>query len=287
MVAKAARSDADLVFLDLEDSVAPARKAAARETVVEGLNELDWGSKTRAVRINHAGSEWAYDDLVEVVRRAGSRLDIVIVPKVRGVPDVWWVDSILTELEPKLGRPQPIGLEVLIEEVEALTCVDEIANASKRLEALIFGSGDFAASQGVRTRRLSEFEGDIWAYPRSRIVVAARAAGIEAVDGPYWGAIQDHEGYRTECVQASILGFSGKWAIHPDQIPVANEAFSPTTDEIEHARRVSRAYDEALENGQGAIVLDGLMVDMVDVRLAQALLERAEIIRRAAEETPS
>jgi citrate lyase subunit beta/citryl-CoA lyase len=273
MIQKAAASAADLVFLDLEDSVAGPAKAAARTTIVTGLKELDWGRKTRAVRVNGPESEWIVDDITQVATGAAGALDVIIVPKVKSADHVRFVDEILADVDGEPGAGG-IGLEVLIEEVEALLAVEHIAQASGRLEALIFGSGDLAASQGVRTSMLDRFAGDPWQYHRSRIVLAARAAGVEAIDGPYWGAIADVDGYREECLQASILGFSGKWAIHPGQITPANESFSPSPEELAHARRVIDACREAEAEGRGAIALDGVMVDAVDVRLAEALLER-------------
>jgi citrate lyase subunit beta / citryl-CoA lyase len=272
MIEKAAASSADLVFLDLEDSVAAEGKAEARETVIAGLRQLDWGRKTRAVRINSPGSQWAEQDLADVVAGAGEHLDVIIVPKVRRPEDVAWVAGVLDGLERGLRREQPIGIEVLVEEVEALIAVEAIAQASERLEALIFGSGDMAASQGVRTGRLPEFPGDPWAYHRSRIVVAARAAGIAAIDGPSWSPLDDLDAYRAECRLASTLGYDGKWAIHPSQIDPANQEFAPSAAEIEHAQRVIDACAEAAAEGRGAIRLDGVMVDAVDVRLAERVL---------------
>lgn len=278
MITKAAASAADLVFLDLEDSVAAPMKPAARSTIVAALGELDWGQKTRAVRINAPGSEWAADDLAEVVAGAGDALDVIIVPKVKSAADVRWVDDRLAELERGLGRTTPIGLELLIEEVEALMAVDEIAHSSPRLEALIFGSGDMAASQGVRTGWLDDYPGDPWIYHRSRIVVAAKSAGLAAVDGPYWGALSDLDGYAAECRLVSTIGYCGKWAIHPAQIEPANEMFAPTPAEIAHARRVIDACAEAAREGRGAIALDGVMVDAVDVRLAEGVISMHESI---------
>jgi citrate lyase subunit beta/citryl-CoA lyase len=273
MIQKAAASGADLVFLDLEDSVAAPAKAAARATVAAGLRELDWGSKTRAVRVNGPESEWIRGDITHVVAEAAGALDVIIVPKVKSPDHVRFVEDILDEVDGGPGTDR-IGLEVLIEEVEALLAVEEIARSSQRLEAVIFGSGDLAASQGVRTSMLTAFAGDPWLYHRTRIVLAARAAGLEAIDGPYWGAIADVDGYRDECLQASILGFSGKWAIHPNQIEPANQSFSPSADELAYARRVIDACGTAEAEGRGAIALDGVMVDAVDVRLAEALLAR-------------
>jgi citrate lyase subunit beta / citryl-CoA lyase len=279
MIAKAAAGAADLVFLDLEDAVADALKPAARGIVATALRELDWGRKTRAVRINAPRSDSAEADLIEVVPAAGDALDVVIVPKVRSVDDVRWVDRRLTDIERASARRRPIGLELLIEEVEALVAVEALAQSSPRIEALIFGSGDMAASQGVRASRLPAFPGDPWSYHRSRIVVAARAAGVAAVDGPYWGTIADIDGYRAECELVATLGFAGKWAIHPGQIDPANSTFAPTAEEIAHARRVIDACEEAAAQGRGAIALDGTMVDAVDVRLARILLSDADSIQ--------
>jgi len=278
MMAKAAGSAADLVFLDLEDSVSPAHKPEARTKVATALRELDWSGKTRAIRINGPGSEWARDDLTEIVTESGSELDVVIVPKVKSTEDVRWVDQVLTELEGDSPGAASIGIEVLIEEVEGLLAVEEIATSSPRVETLIFGSGDLAASQGVRTSMMDDYPGDLWIYHRTRIALAASAAGVAAIDGPYWGAISNTEGYRAECLQASIVGFTGKWAIHPDQIGIANEAFAPNEEEVGYSQRVIDACAEAAREGRGAISIDGVMVDAVDVRLAEAVLARADQI---------
>jgi citrate lyase subunit beta / citryl-CoA lyase len=273
MITRAAASAADLVFLDLEDSVAPGAKASARETAAAGLRELDWGTTIRAVRINAPGSSWAEDDLATVVRETDNNVDAVIVPKARRVADVQWVDRRLGELERGLRRPTPIALEVLIEDVAALIAVEELAKSSPRLVALIFGSGDMAASQGVRTGMLGTGAADPWGYHRARIVIAARAAGLVAIDGPSWGRLDDLDAYRAECRLASALGYSGKWAIHPTQIDPANQEFAPTLEEVTHAARVISACNEAAAEGRGAITLDGVMVDAVDQRLAETVLD--------------
>jgi citrate lyase subunit beta / citryl-CoA lyase len=278
MIQRAAWSDADLCFLDLEDAVAPAEKPAARERAARALVELDWGATARAVRINAVDSEWFADDLEQVVGEAGLHLDVVVVPKVMGAADVHEVERRLERLERTLGRTEPIGIEVLIEEAESLVRVAEIATSSARLEALIFGSGDFAASLGMRGSRLGELRGDPWGHARHAILVAARAAGIDAVDGPYWGPTRDLEGYRAECTELSILGFAGKWAIHPDQVPVAAEAFGPSVAEVDRARRVRAAFAAAHAAGLGAIEIDGQMADLVDLRLADAILAEVERI---------
>lgn len=276
MIEKAAASAADLVFLDLEDSVAPSAKVAARETVVRGLRELDWSGKTRAVRINSADTEWAHEDLLHVVHGGGEHLDLLILPKVKAPRDVWWVETLLDQL-----RSQ-VRLEVLIEEVEALINVEEICRCSPRLEAVIFGPGDFSASQGVKTRAIGgdspDYPGDVWHYARSKIVVAARAAGIEAIDGPF-ADYGDTAGYRREATRAAVLGFTGKWAIHPSQIELANEVFSPTPDEERAARHVMDRFAEAQEAGLGAVSVDGKMVDAASIRILKAIVERADAIR--------
>jgi citrate lyase subunit beta / citryl-CoA lyase len=281
MMEKATASGADLVFLDLEDSVAPKEKASARAKVAEALNTLDWRRKTRAVRINNIETEYAYQDVIELVEKAGANLDLIIIPKVKAARDVWWVDTLLTQVETKLKLKRPIALEVLIEEVEALINAEEIARASRRLEALIFGPGDFSASQGVRLSAIgalsSSYPGDIWHYARNKIVVAARAAGIEAVDGPY-ADFRNSDGYRQEATRSCVLGFIGKWAIHPSQIDIANEVYSPTKHEVERARTLAKAYAEAQANGLGAVAVGGVMVDAASVRILQNVIAKADLI---------
>ncbi|MBU4611499.1 CoA ester lyase [Achromobacter sp. GG226] len=280
MMAKAAASDADLVFLDLEDSVAPSEKASARDKVVTALKTLDWGSKTRAVRINNLETEYAHQDIIQIVEQAGDSLDIIIVPKVKAARDVWWVDVLLTQLEARLGLTRRIGLEVLIEEVEAMINAEEIAKASPRLEALIFGPGDYSASQGVDIKSIGgtgQYPGDVWHYARNKVVIAARAAGIDMVDGPYAG-IKNPEGYLEECRRSRILGAVGKWAIHPSQIDIANGEYSPSADSVARARKLAAAYAEAEANGLGAVAVDGDMVDAASIRILQNTLRKADLI---------
>ena len=281
MVSKAAGSDADLVFLDLEDSVAPNLKEAARHTAARALRDLDWGRKTRAVRINGIHTEWAHGDLIDVVEIARDALDIVIVPKIRSAQDVWWVDVLLSQLEARFGLTKRIGIEVLIEEVEAMVNVEAIARASDRLEALIFGPGDYSASQGIRASiiggAVENYPGDLWHYARNKIIIAARAAGIEAIDGPY-AAFRDPAGYEVECVRSNVLGASGKWAIHPSQIAIANRVFAPTPEEADYARKVCEAYAQATANGLGAIVFDGAMIDAATVRILENTAVRADLV---------
>jgi citrate lyase subunit beta / citryl-CoA lyase len=281
MIAKAAASAADFVFLDLEDAVAPSEKVPARAKIVHGLRTHDWGKKTRAVRINSLDTEWAYEDVIHVVEEAGDYLDVIIVPKVKSASDVLWVDVLLSQIEKKKRMTRKIGMEVLIEEVEAMVNADAIARATPRLEALIFGPGDYSASQGVRSAAVGgvsqDYPGDIWHYARNRVVIAARAAGIEAVDGPF-ADFKDGDGYRREALRAATLGLVGKWCIHPSQIEIANEIFSPTQKQVDRARKLAAAYAEAERQGLGAVAVDGVMVDAASVRLMNNTLQKADLI---------
>ena len=281
MIAKAVASNADLVFLDLEDSVSPNEKVAARAKVINALKTLDWGKKTRAYRINDLETEYAYQDIISVVEEAGAYIDVIIVPKVKSAKDVWWVDVLLTQIEKRLKLPHRIGLEVLIEEVEAIVNIEEIALASPRLEALIFGPGDYSASQGMDSRviegHVDDYPGDPWHYVRNRIAIAARIARIDAIDGAY-ADFKNPAGYRRECTYAHVLGFNGKWAIHPNQIDLANQAFSPTPAEVDYAHRLDAAYREAQEQGIGAIAFEGKMVDVAIVRSVRNVLQKADLI---------
>jgi citrate lyase subunit beta/citryl-CoA lyase len=281
MCEKAARSGADLVFLDLEDACAPLAKEAARVTAVSALTELDWGRTVRAVRVNGLETPWCYGDIIDVVSGAREALDVIIVPKARSGRDVWWVDVLLTQIETKLGMSKPIALEVLIEEAEGLANAVEIARSSRRLEAIIFGAGDLSASQRARVDGnfdpVSPYPGDFWHFARAQVVTAARVAGIDAIDAPY-PAYQDPEGYRRAAEHASLLGFDGKWAIHPAQIPIANEVFMPTDEEIEAARAAIDAYRSAEAGGIGAIGRDGKLVDAAHMRHAANTLHKAALV---------
>jgi citrate lyase subunit beta / citryl-CoA lyase len=281
MIEKALGTAADVVFLDLEDAVAPNQKADARGKVIEALRTLNWGRKTRAFRMNNIETEYAYQDVIEVVEKAGEHLDLIIIPKVKAARDVFWVDTLLTQIETRLRRKKKIALEVLIEEVQALINVEEIARSSPRLEAIIFGPGDFSASQGVRMTTIggsvTTYPGDIWHYARSKIVVAARAAGIEAIDGPY-ADFRNPDGYREEAIRSVTMGFTGKWAIHPSQIEIANEVYSPTKEEVERARRLEAAYARAEAEGLGAVTFEGVMIDAASVRIIRNVIDKANLI---------
>jgi citrate lyase subunit beta/citryl-CoA lyase len=286
MIAKAAESDADLVFLDLEDAVAPDRKEAARGQVIHALNEIDWGRRVRAVRINDVATVWAHDDIIDVVTKAGRNLDVIIIPKVKAPRDVWFVETLLAQLERKLALDRPIALEALIEETEALARVEDIAACSPRLEALILGVGDLSASQGVRMGNVSDpalrYPGDIWHFARSRMIVAARACGLDPIDGPYPN-FRDPDGYRRDATWGATLGCVGKWCIHPDQIAIANDVFAPTEKEIEQARRMRDAYEAAQKGGEGAAGAAGVLVDAATVRIFEGVLSRARLTGRLPE----
>jgi citrate lyase subunit beta/citryl-CoA lyase len=279
MIAKAAASDADHVFLDLEDAVAPSAKPGARKTIVEGLNSLDWGKKTRCVRINDVTTPWCYEDIIEVVEGAGKNLDTIMLTKAMRAADVQFVELLLNQMEAKLKLPRPIGIEVLIEEAAGLQNVEAIAASSPRLEALIFGMGDYSASQQMNLRGWGSdgYPGDIFHYPRFRIAMAARAAGLDPVDGPY-ANFRNEEGYRREAKWAHMLGFVGKWAIHPAQIGPALEVFSPSEEEVTRAREMATAYDKALAEGIGSVNVNGTMVDAASIRIIMNTVRKAELI---------
>lgn len=278
-IESAAASKADHVFLDLEDAVAPAAKGEARKNVVEAANRLDWTGKTLCVRVNDIGTAWCIDDVLEVVGGAGDRVDTLMIPKAASARDIHYFDTLLTHLETKHNLRRRIGLEALIEEAEALIAVNEIAKASPRMEALIFGMGDYSASHGIDIGVLTgamSYPGDVWYLPRFMITCAARAAGLDAVDGPY-ASVRDVEGYRREASRARALGMAGKWALHPSQIDAALEIFTPDAAQVAYGRKISAAYAEAQARGEGAVEIDGTMVDVAVVRLFDGLLRRADL----------
>ena len=280
MIQKAAESKADHVFLDLEDAVAPSQKREARKKIVEGLKSLNWGKKTRCVRINDLTTEYAFEDIIEVVEGAGEHLDTIMMTKVLTPADVLFADKLLHQLEKKLKLKRRIGLEALIEEVEGMQNVDAIAACTPRLECLVFGMGDFSASMGVTNKNVGEtdgYPGDIWHYARFRLVMACRAAGIDPVDGPF-ADFRNPDGYREECKRSMILGCVGKWAIHPSQIDIALDVYSPKKEDVERARKLEKAYAEAEAKGLGAINVDGIMVDVASIRiLRNTVLNKADL----------
>jgi citrate lyase subunit beta / citryl-CoA lyase len=281
MMAKAAASAADHVFLDLEDAVAPSAKVEARGKIVTALRTLDWGRKTRCVRINDLTTKYAYQDIITVVEGAREHLDTIMVPKVLNGADVHFAATLLNQIEQNIGLKRKIGIEVLIEEVQALQNVEEICRASPRMECVVFGMGDYSASQGIDIGSVGSetgYPGDIWHYPRFRMTMAARAAGIDPVDGPY-ANFRNPEVYREECRRANILGCVGKWAIHPAQIEVALDVFTPKQEDVDRARKLTVAYAKAEAEGLGAVNVDGVMIDVASIRiLRNTLLNKADLI---------
>lgn len=297
---KATQSAADVILLDLEDAVAPDEKPKARENVVAALNDLDWGERTLSVRINGLDTPYMYRDVVEVVERAGDRLDLVMIPKAGTAADIHTVDVLLTQIEAAKGRTKRIGIEILIESALGMQNIHEIAKASPRNESLHFGSGDYAASTGARTMTIGgphpgyhvltdpDSNGhrhvhwsDMWHYALSRLVVAARANGLRPIDGPY-ANFKDPEGLRAAASRTAVLGCEGKWVIHPSQIDLANEIFSPSEGEVTRAKRVLEAMEKAQQEGVGAVTLDGRMIDIASIRQAETLVRKTDAIAARA-----
>ncbi len=295
MFEKAAKSRADIIFLDLEDAVAPDDKEKARVNIIAGLNDVDWGSKTTMIRINGLDTHFMYRDVVDIVE-ACPRLDMILIPKV-GVPaDVYALDMLVTQIETAKKRSKRIGFEVLIETALGMANVEAIAQSSKRLEAMSFGVADYAASTRARTTviggvnpdygvlsdkdsegKRTFFWGDQWHAAQTRMMVACRAYGLRPIDGPF-GDFSDRDGYLAAARRAAVLGYEGKWAIHPSQIELANEVFTPSEAEVGKARRVVDAMQEAAKEGKGAVSLDGRLIDIASIRMAQALLDKAKAV---------
>ncbi|TNF85807.1 MAG: CoA ester lyase [Gammaproteobacteria bacterium] len=279
MMTKASSLALDHVFLDLEDAVAPSAKPGARGQIVEALNGLDWSPGTVCVRINDVETEWCHDDIIEVVTGAGNKLDTIMLTKAKSAADVMFVHLLLDQLEQKLKLKRRIGIECLIEEVEGMMNVEEIAACSDRLECLIFGMGDYSASQQMQLGHVGETGGyppDVWHYPRYKMTIACHANGIDPVDGPY-ANFRNPEGYTKEAERSFVLGMVGKWAIHPSQVEIAQSVFSPDPEAITSARKQQAAYEEALKEGLGAINVDGVMVDAASIRIVQNLIDRADL----------
>jgi len=283
MFEKALASAADYVFLDCEDAVAPDDKPQARRNIVQAIKDLDWrgAGKTLSVRINGLDTHYMYRDVVDIVEQAGARIDTILIPKV-GVPaDVYVVDCLLTQIETACGIAHRIGIECLIETTLGMANVEAIAQASPRLEALHFGVADYAASCRARTVSIGglnpDYPGDQWHASLQRMLVACRAYGLRAIDGPY-GDFNDPDGFVAAAKRAAALGFEGKWAIHPSQIALANAEMSPTQVEVERARRILVALDEAAKAGKGAAQLDGRLIDAASARMAENIVRQADAI---------
>jgi len=283
MFEKALTSAADYVFLDLEDAVAPADKEQARVNVIQALNRYDWraAGKTICVRVNGIDTHYYYRDMVDVVEQAGARLDVVLVPKV-GVPgDVYLTDALLTQIETAKGLTHRIGIDVLIETALGMANVEAIAQSSRRLEAMHFGVADYAASMRARTVSIGglnpDYPGDQWHASLTRMIVACRAYGLRPIDGPF-GDFKDPEAFLAAARRGAALGIEGKWAIHPSQIELANQVFSPPEAEVKRAGRILEELDKAAKEGRGAAQLDGKMIDAASARMANVVVEMANSI---------
>ena len=286
-IAKAATTTVDEIILDLEDGVAPGARPDARGNIVRALNDGNWGRRIRAVRVNDIRTQWFYRDVIAVVEGAGANVDAIVLPKTNRPEDVYMLDMLLTQIEMAMDLDQPIAIEAQIETAEGMANVEQIARASRRLQTLIFGPADFAASIGAPVLSIGAhdvgYPGHIWHAALSRIVVAAKAAGLEALDGPY-GAYHDLDGLRTSALLARQLGCDGKWAIHPTQIEPLNDIFSPTDDELARARAIHERYTHATTSeGTGAVGLDGDLIDAASLRVAQRVLARARSAGRNVE----
>jgi malyl-CoA/(S)-citramalyl-CoA lyase len=296
LFAKAAKSAADVIFLDLEDAVAPDDKAQARKNIIQAIGDVDWGSKTLSVRVNGLDTHYMYRDVVDVLEQASDRLDLIMIPKVGTAADVYALDMLCTQIETAVGRKKRIGFEMIIETALGMQNIHEIAAASRRNESLHFGVADYAASTKARTTGIGGANpdyavltdiladgtrathwGDMWHYALSRMVVAARANGLRPVDGPF-GNFSDGDGYRAAGLRAAVLGCEGKWAIHPSQVGLANEVMSPSAVEVDRAKRILVAMAEAAKAGKGAVSLDGRLIDYASIRQAEVLVKKAEQI---------
>jgi malyl-CoA/(S)-citramalyl-CoA lyase len=288
---KMAASAADVINLDLEDSVAPGDKDAARENVVAATRDVDWGGKHLSVRINGLDTPWWYRDVVDLLERAGERLDAIMIPKVGCAADVYAVDALVTAAERAKGREKPIAFEVIIESAAGIAHVEEIAAASPRLQAMSLGAADFAASMGMQTtgiggtqenyymlREGARYWADPWHWAQAAIVAGCRTHGVLPVDGPF-GDFSDDEGFRAQARRSATLGMVGKWAIHPRQVALANEIFTPSAEAVEEARDILAAMEAAKARGEGATVYKGRLVDIASIKQAEVIVRQAEMIR--------
>ena len=296
MFEKAAATDVDVIFLDLEDAVAPDEKEQARKNIIEGLNDIDWKGKTMSVRINGLDTHYMYRDVVALIEQATDKLDLIMIPKIGTVSDVYALDMLVTQAEDAMGAKKRIGFELIIETALGMKNVDEISAASKRLESLHFGVADSAAYTKAKTtviggpnpnyHVLTDADdagnrevhwGDMWHYAVARMVVAARANGLRPIDGPF-GDFGDADGYIAQANRSATLGCEGKWAIHPSQIELANTVFSPTEEEVTKAQRIIDAMAEATKAGKGAVTLDGRLIDIASIKQAEVMVEKAKQI---------
>ena len=286
MFEKALKSGVDFVFLDLEDAVAPDDKLQARKNIIQAINDLDWHGHgiTVSVRINGLDTQYMVRDVVDLVEQAGDKIDTILIPKVGVYSDVYMVEAMLNQLEMQQGLKNHIGIEALIETALGMANVEDIAKQGAlggRLEALHFGVADYAASNRARTTNIGglnpDYPGDQWHYAISRMTVACRAYGLRPIDGPF-GDFKDPEGYKLGAKRAAALGCEGKWAIHPSQVALANEVFTPPAAEVEKAKRILVALQEAAAQGKGAAALDGRLIDAASEKMANNVVRAAEAI---------
>lgn len=287
---KMAKSDADVINIDLEDSVAPDDKPTALKQTIQAIGDIDWGNKTLSVRINGLDTPFWYRDVVDLLEQAGDRLDQIMIPKVGNASDIYAVDALVTAIERAKGRTRPIAFEVIIESAAGICHVEEIAAASPRMQAISLGAADFAASMGMATtgiggtqenyymiREGQKYWPDPWHWAQTAIVAACRTHGLLPVDGPF-GDFSDQDGYVAQARRSATLGMVGKWAIHPSQIALANEVFSPSADAVAEAREILAAMEEATKSGAGATVYKGRLVDIASIKQAEVIVRQAELI---------
>jgi citrate lyase subunit beta / citryl-CoA lyase len=284
MLGKAPDLGADMVFLDLEDAVAPLEKEAARDKVVKAINDLDWGETVLCVRVNAWDTKWTYRDVIHVVENSSERLDEIMLPKVQSAADVQALDMLLTQIEETTGRKSQVGIEPQIETARGLINVEEICAASPRLETIVFGPADFAASTEMPVLtggvQIAEYPGDHFHYVFSKILMAGRANGLQVIDGPYL-KIRELDALRDYAMRTRILGYDGKWALHPDQVKVINEVFTPTQEQFDHAIDLLEAYEKATTEGdagerKGAVMFGDEMIDEASRKMATKFLRRGE-----------
>ncbi|MCY4301308.1 MAG: CoA ester lyase [Aestuariivita sp.] len=293
LMKKMAASAADVINIDLEDSVAPSDKDRARKNAIQAISDIDWGCKTLSVRINSLDTAFWYRDIIDLIEQADERLDMIMIPKVGTASDIYAVDALVTSIEKAKNRKKSIAFEVIIESAAGLCHVEEIAAASPRLEAISLGAADFAASMGMATMGIggtqenyymlhqgNKFWSDPWHWAQSRIVAACRMHGLLPVDGPF-GDFSDDEGFRAQALRSATLGMVGKWAIHPKQIALANEVFSPSPEAIREARDILAAMDEAKNRGEGATIYKGRLVDIASIKQAEVIVSQIEKISKS------
>ena len=287
---KMAASAADVINLDLEDSVAPSDKDAARANIIQAISSIDWGKKTLSVRINGLDTPYWYRDVVDLLEQAGPRLDQIMIPKVGCAADVYAVDALVTAIERAKGRTKPISFEVIIESAAGIAHVEAIAASSPRLQAMSLGAADFAASMGMQTTGIGGTQenyymlregvkhwSDPWHWAQAAIVAACRTHGILPVDGPF-GDFSDDEGFRAQALRSATLGMVGKWAIHPKQVALANEVFTPSEAAVADARAILAAMEDAKANGQGATTYKGKLIDIASMKQAEVIVKQYELI---------